>query len=242
MTAENNGIMDLVESILGSQLAMFLVVVVVAFILGYFCISENCQLTLPTNIISKLISMVNVGDARVCIRGSQWTKKTNFEICIGPERKSIMKTWLETLWPSSDQEEMAVNHDPKSKESRIESPRSSASTNSRRSPVKPESERKKSSSHASRPKPWFRALRDFVSPLLGKSPMGPKQETVPVLNESPSRPVSQLSSSVHHPADSSTEKPLKPDWLKSVSKNSLNEPNKGKSGSSHLLSEPKMSK
>ena len=240
MTAVNNVITDLVESFIGSQLAMFLVVVVVAFILGYLCISDNCQLTLPANTLSRLISMVNVGDAKVCIRGSQWTKKTNFEICIGPERKSIMKNWLETLWPSSDQEEMAVNHDPKSKESRIESPRSSASTKFHRSPIKSESEPKTSTSHVSRPKAWFRRLRDFVSSLLGKSPMGTSDpKPVHVLNESPSRPASQRSSSVNHSADSkdsSSEKPMKPDWLKSVSMNSLNGPNKGKSDSTSTKS------
>ena len=222
MTAE-----EVVEIFLGSKFAMFLAVVVVAFILGYMCISDNCQLTLPANNLSKLISMVNAQDVLVCIKGSQWIKKTNFEICIGPERKSSMKTWLETLWPGSEREEIAVNYDPRPKEPRIESPKSSASTNYHRSPVEPEP--KTSTSHVSRPKAWLRTLRDFVSPLLGKSLMGPKQDPKPerALTEYPLRPASEHSLR----SVSSTQKSMKPGWLKSVSMNSLNEADSLQSGS-----------
>jgi hypothetical protein len=231
--AEDNAVSEAVTSIMESKLALFGVTVVIAFIVGYMCFSKSCQLSLPKNTLSKLLSVVNLKNVPVCIKGTQWIKKTNFEICINPsERKSIFKTWLEAL--GLKQDDLTPEHEQKS--------RPMALTTHDGSSIYSKSETKPlaSGSQISKPKTWFSTLRNLVSPLLGKPTMDPKyQKAAPsdhkpesVLIESPWRPANERSlRSVYlsdRSKDSSTKKSLEASWSKSVSLDSLNEPHKSK--------------
>ena len=253
-SAEDSAVSAVVNSFLESKLAMFGAAVVVAFIVGYLCISDSCQLTMPVNTLTKLLSKFNGGDASVSIKGTQWIKKTNFEICICPvnERKCALKTWFDAIWPSSKHDEMALNKVPKPKSSSLESERDSDSQHSRRSSVDPESEWKPNTVDVPRPKSWFRTLADCVMPHQSKSKMSPGHQEKNTSDTSPrssqiERPASEHSLKSYYlpevsKSSSGAEKSLKSNGSKSVSSNSLNEPNKSKSGLLNLWNEPKNAK
>ena len=213
--AESNTIFESGENILESKLVMFVATVVAAFIIGYMCISNSCQPILPTNTLTKLVSIFNGRGSLVNIKGNQWIKKTTFEICINPavERKCLLKTWLDTIWPSSEQDQMALKNDTKLQETRIESSRSTGGTDYHGTLVDLENETEPKP-NKSRPKSWFLTLKDIFAPILGNPPMETKQEVTS--NSDPkaelvhnTSPWSSSSESLSRKVDLSEVKPYK---------------------------------